>query len=163
MEIERKWLIKPAKLPFSLEDCERFEIEQFYISSSPTIRARSIDGREFILTVKTKPDDPALRELARNEYEMPLSRKEFDNLRAISRGRIIRKTRYVRPLEDGLKAEVDVFKGEFSGLAYLEIEFADLQSAEAYPTPSWAERDVTADKRFKNAHLALHGMPHVDI
>lgn len=163
MEIERKWLIRPDRIPFSLEGCKHHEIEQFYISSSPTIRARSIDGSQFILTVKTKPDDPAMRELSRNEYEMPLSRREYDSLREIARGRTIRKTRYCRPEGEALTAEIDIFRGEFNGLAYLEIEFPDVQSAVNYPGIPWAVREVTNEKEFKNGHLAFYGMPRIDI
>lgn len=163
MEIERKWLIKPEKIPFSLDECKHCDIEQFYISVSPTIRARSINGIEFILTVKTKPEDRAIQDIARNEYELPLSAKEYENLRTVSRGRTIVKTRYLHPIGDALTAEIDIFKGEFSGLAYLEIEFPDIGSAENFPGIPWAEREVTKEKGFKNGYLAFHGMPDIDI
>lgn len=159
MEIERKWLVNPEKIPFNLTELEKISIEQVYVSFSPTIRARKLNGGEaFILTVKTKPEGPE-RELARNEYEMPLTASEYESLRVISRGRVIIKTRYLVPLENGLKMEIDIFKGEFYGLAYLEIEFPDIASAEAFPTPDWVIEDVTYKKEYKNGYLARNGMP----
>ena len=52
-----------------------------------------------------------------------------------------------------------MFSGALQGLAYLEIEFPDVASAENYPTPGWVLTDVTRDLRFKNSALAQDGMP----
>ena len=57
------------------------------------------------------------------------------------------------------KEEIDIFSGALEGLAYLEIEFPDIESAALYPTPVWAVADVTQDLRFKNSSLAQHGLP----
>jgi CYTH domain-containing protein len=159
MEIERKWLIKTEKVPFDLDSCEKVHIEQAYVSFSPTIRIRNVDrGRVFLLTVKTKAHgfDP---ELAKNEYETQITKEEYHQLMQIVRGNVISKTRYVRRVNDGLIYEIDVFEGEFSGLAYLEIEFQDSATAASYPDPEWVERDVTYFPEFKNSALAKYGMP----
>ena len=49
--------------------------------------------------------------------------------------------------------EVDVFKGDHSGLIVAEIEL----SAERAPfkRPEWLGREVTGLKRYYNAHLAV--------
>ena len=52
-----------------------------------------------------------------------------------------------------------MFSGALQGLAYLEIEFPDVESAERYPSPAWVKADVTHDVRYKNSSLAQDGMP----
>ena len=37
VEIERKWLIDPARIPYDLTNAEVFDIEQTYINFSPEI------------------------------------------------------------------------------------------------------------------------------
>ena len=157
MEIERKWLIKPEKIPYDLSALERERIEQSYVSFYPTIRIRKINDEQYVLTVKTKPES-AEGQLARNEYEMPLSRAEYESLERQRKGGIVAKTRYLHPVGE-LTEEIDIFSGELEGLAYLEIEFPDEQSAESYPDPSWVEKDVSCDYRYKNSTLAEKGMP----
>ena len=159
MEIERKWLISTERIPFSLAECEKVHIGQAYVSFSPTIRIRDVDhGRKYILTVKTRAAgfDP---ELAKNEYETEITAEEFRQLMDIARGRVIRKTRYILKGDDGLIYETDVFEDEFSGLAYMEIEFPDNDSAASFPDPDWVECDVTYCPEYKNSALAKYGMP----
>lgn len=161
MEIERKWLIRTEKIPFDLASCEKIHIEQSYVSFSPTIRIRNIDhGGKYYLTVKTVAAglDP---ELAKNEYETEITGGEYRELMKMTRGSAVSKTRYVREIGGGLKYEIDVFEGQLSGLAYLEIEFPNQGSAAAFPDPDWTECDVTYRPEFKNAALAKYGMPSI--
>lgn len=154
-EIERKWLLDPDHIPFDLSSAARTEkIEQAYISFRPTIRIRSVNGSKFILTVKS---GSIKGQLARQEYELELTGAEFDELMKKCEGSVIRKTRYCFPAENGLTVELDVFEGEFTGLVYMEIEFPDEESAKAYPTPSFAMKDVSDDKNYTNAALAKQG------
>lgn len=159
MEIERKWLIRKEKIPFDISSCEKLHIDQAYVSFSPTIRVRNIDhGKKHILTVKTAVtvSDP---ELSRNEYETEITEEEYRELMKIARGQTVSKTRHIKKAENGLKYEIDVFEGRFSGLAYLEIEFPDESTASAFPDPDWVECDVTYRPEYKNASLAKNGMP----
>lgn len=157
MEIERKWLILPEKIPYDLSSLEKHTIEQAYISFQPVVRIRRLDGGiKHILTVK-RPTE--LKGLASLEDELDIDERTYAFLLSCASGSVIFKTRYINPLPSGLKEEIDIFSGEFSGLAYLEIEFPDAASASAYPTPVWAEADVTYDKRYKNASLARNGKP----
>jgi Uncharacterized protein conserved in bacteria len=153
MEIERKWLVDPAKIPYKLNKLEREEIEQAYISFSPVIRVRSINEKIFFLTVKTNPLE-GNGQFSREEHEFPITSEDYSKLLAQSKGRIIRKTRYINPLSSGLKEEIDIFSGDLQGLAYLEIEFPDEQTAENYSSPEWVERDVSNEPGYSNADLA---------
>lgn len=160
MEIERKWLVDPASVPYDLRALKSVEIEQIYISFSPTIRGRCINhGEEYVLTVKTHPDSLSHKGLQREEYEFPISASEYENLRKDAKGTVIQKTRYIIPLENGLTEELDLFHDALEGLSYLEIEFPDTDSALAYPDPYWVSRDVTCEGRYKNSALAQYGKP----
>ena len=160
MEIERKWLIRKESIPFRLDELPNFHVEQQYISFYPSIRIRNIDhGEQYILTVKTRPADGSDPVLSHNEYETPITREEYDNLKKLVDGKTIEKRRYLRKEDSGLTLEIDLFEGEFRGLAYLEIEFPNEEEARNFPDPPWVEREVTREKEYKNAALAQCGLP----
>ena len=151
MEIERKWLIDINQVPYDLDTLQSYEIIQAYISFSPTIRIRQIDhGAKNILTIKSSSKDGGL---SREEYEIEITGKQFDELLKKCEGKILSKTRYIVK-EDGLKLEIDIFHDDYEGLCYMEIEFKDPLQAKEYPDPFWAKKDVTYNKRYTNASLA---------
>jgi CYTH domain-containing protein len=78
----------------------------------------------------------------------------YDNLKKKCEGYIIKKRRYLIPLSDGLKIELDIFKERLEGLIIAEIEFKDEEAANNYKTPDWLGGDVSCDKRFTNTYLA---------
>ena len=157
-EIERKWLIDKDNIPFDLTKAKKDVLTQAYISFSPTIRVRSENGERFILCVKAKAKGSSL---AREEFETQISKEQFDFLLAKKEGQIIEKIRYTIKHE-GLNYEIDIFCGDLSPLAYLEIEFATTNEALSFKTPSWAIKDVTDDFRYKNAGLAKFGKPKTE-
>ena len=97
--------------------------------------------------------------LERNEHEFQITEEEYNSLLKNCKGKIIKKRRYKKELPEKLLGEIDIFKGELEGLAYLEIEFESTYSARSFPDPQWVERDVTYDHAFKNSSLAAKGMP----
>ena len=146
MEIERKFLVN--EIPGDLNRFEYHELSQGYISTFPVIRIRQWDD-EYILTVKSGGL------LAREEYEINLSREEFENLQGKVSGNIIKKTRYIIPIEDtGLKVELDIFHGAFEGLVYAEVEFPDIETAEAFTPLPYFGREVTMEGGYSNAALS---------
>ena len=52
MEIERKFLVDPAKIPFSLESFDVRIIEQGYLCTGPVVRIRR-DNEKYELTYKS--------------------------------------------------------------------------------------------------------------
>ena len=154
-EIERKWVIDPDEIPFDLSKAKKDEMVQAYISFSPTIRVRSENKERFILCVKAKSKGSYL---AREEFETELTAEQFEFLLAKKEGSIIEKTRYTIK-QDGLNYEIDIFHGELSPLAYLEIEFPSVEEAVNFKSPSWVIKDVTDDFKYKNAGLAKYGKP----
>lgn len=159
MEIERKWLVSRNDIPYDLSQLDSSLIEQAYLSFYPTIRIRKINGDRFILTVKTHPENLDHSGLQREEIEIPLTKKEYESLRERVIGNSIEKTRYFHKTEEGLTEEIDVFHKDLDGLALMEIEFEDVDSALRYPDPIWVAKDVTYDYRYKNSSLAQNGIP----
>ena len=145
MEIERKFKING--LPFSPEEYPRHEIEQGYLSTDPVVRVRKSDD-EYYLTYKGKGH------IAREEYNLPLTKESYEHLIAKADGNIITKTRYLIPEKDGLTIELDAFHGLFEGLWLAEVEFPSLEAAEAYIPPEWFGPDVSKDSTYHNATMS---------
>lgn len=153
MEIERKFLTK--NIPFDITAYPFKQISQAYISFSPTIRIRQSDDA-YILTVKGKGH------LAREEFELTLTKEEYDRLFLKTEGTPVVKKRYLVPVEGGLTAEVDIYEGELEGLMTTEVEFSSLEAAESFAAPDWFGRDVSEERAYKNTSLSLYGMPKED-
>lgn len=148
MEIERKFLISSIEdLPFDPEEFSRREIEQGYLCTSPVVRIRR-DNEKYFLTYKSKGL------MAREEYDLPLTPEAYQHLRTKTDGRIITKTRYMIPLEQGLTLELDLFHGDLAPLILAEIEFASEESALAYQPPEWLGEDVTFSAAYHNSTLS---------
>ena len=148
--IERKFLIK--NLPENLENFTHYEIRQGYISTDPTIRLRQQDDN-YILTVKSAGL------MKKEEYELNLTEDQFNRLWKKTEGNTIEKTRYVIPLNNGLKAELDVYKGFLSGFMNVEVEFPSTKEAILFDIPNWFGQEVTQDPRYSNSSLAKFGKP----
>src|SRR5262249_17343975 len=115
------------------------------------VRVRQ-EGKRYFLTIKTGQGK------ARVEEELKISRKHFDSLWPLTRGRRVRKVRYFASHHDWT-LEVDVYRRKLKGLVTAEVEFADRKSARAFEPPEWLGREVTDDEHFRNQSLALNGMP----
>lgn len=160
MEIERKYLVR--FLPDGLEDCQRHELEQGYIGSSPTIRIRREDNR-YVLTIKEhrRPQvgDNVAAPIVNREEEFYLTVESYAHLRTKCDGNFIVKTRYRIPLntEEGrgepLVAELDLFHGALEGFALVEVEVPTVEASCRFVPPEWFGTDVSQDKRYRNSHL----------
>ncbi len=149
MEIEKKYLIK--KLPDTLNDNKRYVIEQAYLSDAPVVRVRkrvSPEKCEYFMTVKSTGM------FAREEVESDISEKTYNVFLQEAKGNVITKERYILPLEKGLKAELDVFKGVFEGVIMVEVEFPDEEAAKKFTPPDFFSDEVTFDKRFHNSNMS---------
>ncbi len=146
MEIERKFLIK--KLPADLEQYECLHIEQAYLCTSPVIRIRK-QNDEYYLTYKGSGL------LAHEEYNLPLTKESYEHLRKKVDGNIISKKRYLIPIKNStLKVELDIFDAPFSALIIAEVEFPDIESANAFEPLSWFADDVTSNPNYHNSNLS---------
>ena len=68
------------------------------------------------------------------------------------------KTRYEYP---GLASviEIDVYTSELSPLKVAEVEFASVEESSDFEAPAFFGEEVTEDKSYKNASLAVNGIP----
>ena len=153
MEIERKFLFSPDQAPF-LEQYPSVDIAQSYISADPVIRLRKITVRtrgntEYVLTVKSA----GLK--IREEFEMALDEKQYENLLPKIESNTIKKTRYSIPLTDGYTAEADIFHGHLTGLMTVEVEFANENEMTRFIPPAWFGRDVSDESEYQNVNLAM--------
>ena len=153
MEIERKFTIK--SLPDNLQQYECKVIEQGYLSTKPVLRIRKSND-DYILTYKSKfgiqPTDSEV--IINNEVELPLDQSSYEHLKEKIDGTLLRKKRYLIPLEDGLKVELDVFENQLQGLCFAEIEFPSQEEAERFELLDWFDQDVSQDSRYGNGFLS---------
>ena len=148
MEIERKYLIDEKNLPADLESCRSVLIEQGYLCRKPVVRIRRQDD-DYILTYKSGGL------MAREEYNLPLSREGYEHLRPKADGNIISKKRYLIPITDtALKVELDIFDAPFAPLMIAEVEFPDVETANAFTPLDWFQEDVTNNPEYHNSNLS---------
>lgn len=160
LEIERVWLLE--RWPELPADVEVWEIEQGYLpetrddgSEYPEGRLRRIRRGEEVLLRHTVKRGAGL---VREETERPIDAEAFERLWPLTEGRRIAKTRF-RVRETDRIWEIDRFRD--LPLAMVEVELPDAE-ARATP-PAWLAaclgREVTTDPRYRNAALAIEGMP----
>lgn len=147
MEIERKFLIEKARLPKELEQYPSHKIEQGYLCTEPVVRIRRQDD-EYYLTYKSRGL------LAREEYNLTLTKEAYEHLKPKADGIVIVKTRYLIPEKEGLTIELDVFHEAYEGLLLAEVEFASEEAAREYIPPEWFGEDVTYSSQYHNSTLS---------
>lgn len=152
MEIEKKFTIK--QLP-ELEKYTCIHMEQGYLCTAPIVRIRKAN-EDYILTYKSKTslNEKEHSTKISNEVELPLTESSFYHLKEKIDGRVIEKDRYLIPLQDGKKAELDVFHGYLEGLIFAEVEFASVEEADQFVPPEWFLEDVSLDYRYRNSYLS---------
>ena len=157
-EIERKWLIDKNKIPYNLKgkNVEVLDIQQTYICFDPEMRVRNYNnGESYEYTIKTNMTKDGL---VRDETNIDINKKQYNNLIIKKEGNTIHKTRYQFYKNKQLIA-IDIFHGDLDGLAYMEIEFPSIKESEEYKEPNWVIKDVTDNINYKNGHLARYGIP----
>ncbi|MDE7299748.1 MAG: CYTH domain-containing protein [Lachnospiraceae bacterium] len=150
MEIEKKFLVKT--LP-DLEGAQKKSIEQGYLCRKPVLRIRR-SNEQYILTYKSNQGFSQKNALQNEEVELPLTEEAYLHLRGKTDGCLIEKTRYVLPLADGLKAELDIFEGKLDGLVFVEVEFESEEQAVRFQPPQWFGEEVSDQECFSNAYLS---------
>ncbi len=143
MEIERKFTIK--ELP-DLSGYSFHIMEQGYLNTDPVVRVRKEDDT-YYLTYKGKGL------LAREEYNLPLTKEAYYHLVEKSDGIIIRKRRYLIPYET-YTIELDVFEEPYENLMIAEVEFDSEEEAGIFQPPVWFDEDVTLERRYHNSNLS---------
>lgn len=156
-EIERKYLVKNHLIECT--NCQSRNIRQTYIylSDKTEIRVRSEEEKgnyKYSITVKRNIKGSFI---IRKEYEMKICKKLYNILlkRKVNGTHTVEKTRYIQPLENGLKAEVDFYKGVLLGLKTVEVEFNSLSEMNSFEKPEWFDREITDEIEYKNRNLCF--------
>ena len=154
------WKLLEEKCPAFVERTKEIKVSEL---RSRTRYAGVFNGThtkpEHIITAKSSGG------MSRDEVEMPVTSEVFEELNKLALvGKRIVKLRIVTKLTDKLSAEVDIFAGHLDGLIVIEVEYDEASTSRNEVERAIRERftdrceeliDVTEDKRFKNANLAL--------
>jgi CYTH domain-containing protein len=154
MEIERKFLV--VDMPATLKSMDGISIRQGYVDIADTdfeLRLRQ-KGDRFYQTIKQGSG------LVRQEYEIEITRDQFQSLWPLTEDRRIQKIRYKLPVDDFI-CELDIFEERLEGLHLVEVEFETVELSSAFTPPPWFGDEVTDDRRYKNRQLATHGLPQL--
>lgn len=159
LEIVRKFLVEYPDLPKLKKryNCRRVEIRQAYLDAREgeelRIRERKEDGKNiYYKTLKRR-----LSDRKRLEIEERLSRSEYLRLLREADPTLgsIRKTRYCMSHE-GQFFQLDLYPF-WDDRALLEIELSDENALVQFPEGIRVIREVTGDREYSNAALALMG------
>jgi len=150
-EVERKFLLDT--LPDDIEQQPNNLIRQGYVvtDASNEVRVRA-KGENYYLTIKQGSG------LSRNEVEMAISEDQFNMLWELTVNKRVEKIRYDYQGPASL-IEIDIYNNGLSPLKVAEVEFSSVEESRHFIPPPFFGREVTEDKSYKNAALAVHGMP----
>ena len=193
VEIERKFIVR--SLPGDLDKYPYHVIEQGYLNVRPAIRVRREDDiyymtykgeivgskdhlgldNEMFMDTREEKDSEVAERIGKVEYNMALDPASYDHMLRKADGNIIRKKRYLIPLNEDaftgeylmgrpelartmesgkIKIELDVFDEPFEGTVVAEIEFPDEKTAADYKPASWFDEEVTGDPKYSNAYMS---------
>ncbi len=140
-EIELTYLAK--ELPQGVLVSPSKELLDIYIPKDvehPNLRVRK-SGEKYEIT-KKEPIEKG--DVSRQmEITIPLHEREFNELNKIE-GKRIQKTRFYYK-EGDVNYEIDVFRGNLSGLVLVDVEFVSNKAKEDFNMPSWCLADVTQE------------------
>ena len=146
IELEQAWLVK--EFPENLKKLKKSEITQAYLNDyidengvkPKDARIRRIDNK-FEFTVKYYAGQSnETGQLIEKTKE--ITKDEYIELIKTTKAKIV-KTRYYYPLEDGLTAEIDVYRNDYEGINIVEVEFSSLSKLNNFRKPSWFGKEVT--------------------
>ena len=146
-EIERKFLVAGKDWRDRATASKAFRQGYLAETDKLVIRIRIVDEAEAYLTFKS-----AVRGTTRDEFEYPIPLDDARALIELHQGLVIEKRRHLVPL-GGFTWEVDVFAGAHAGLVLAEIELPAEDTP--FEHPDWLGREVTGERRYYNASLAL--------
>lgn len=150
IEIERKFLVKSNQ--FKKFATKKLTIKQGFLSTVPerTVRVRTSNRKAF-LTVKGKSNTSGT---SRFEWEKEILYTEAEKLLTICEPTVIKKIRYIIPVENDLFFEVDEFLEANEGLIIAEIELKS--ETQKFKKPSWLGKEVTGNIKYYNSVLSKH-------
>lgn len=146
-EIERKFIVIGDAWTAHVRDVVRIRQAYVAIGDATSVRVRIADNGSAWLTIKS-----AEAGHSRREFEYPIPVQDAEALFEMRIGAVVSKTRHRVPA-GALIWEIDVFDGENTGLVIAEIELP--AADQPLNLPSWIGPEVTGERRYYNADLAL--------
>lgn len=144
-EIERKFLVSGSS--YKSLATHAMNIKQAYIGHALEGEARvSIRDDKAWIIIKS-----ASARLSRFEYEVPIPVEDAEEIISNACGKVISKTRYIIPIGENIKAEVDEFHGDLSGLVIAEVELPN--EGYEFDKPSFFSKEVTGNSTYYNRNL----------
>lgn len=146
IELEQAYLVNT--LPEDLKKLKKSEITQAYIDDyidefgvePRDARVRRIDDKyEFTVKYYAGKDSETGQLIEKTKN---ITKDEYIEKIKTSKTKIV-KTRYYYPLEDGLTAEIDVYRNQYEGINIVEVEFSSLSKLKNFKKPSWFGNEVT--------------------
>ncbi len=117
------------------------------MKDNPVVRVRR-DNDDYYLTYKGSGM------IAREEYNLPLTKDSYEHLIKKADGNIITKKRYEIPDGNGYTIELDIFEGAFNGTVIAEVEFNTIEEADNYIMPEFFTEDVTNNPEYHNSNMS---------
>ncbi len=87
------------------------------------------------------------------EIESNIEKQVYEELLKNKISNIIEKTRIVSPIDNKLKAEIDIYYKNLEGLLTLEMEFPNEDKAKTFIKPNWIGEEL-GYKELSNRKLA---------
>ena len=153
-EIERKYTIN--FLPKKIEKILMITQKHIYKDSIYSIRVRkseNLSTNETLYTHTIKAKGNNINKFSTIELEKNITQEQYETSNPFKGSEIIEKYRLIISLENGLKAEVDIFQKRLKGLIIAEVEFESVEQAEKFKTPPWFEKEVP-HKDFSNRKMS---------
>ncbi|HRP50988.1 MAG TPA: class I tRNA ligase family protein [Candidatus Dojkabacteria bacterium] len=146
IELEQSWQVK--ELPENLKKLKRSEITQAYLEDyidengikPRDARIRRIDSKFEFTTKYYAGKSTETGQLIEKTKE--ITKEEYIELIKQTKAKVV-KTRYYYPLEDGLTAEIDVYRNQHEGVNFVEVEFSSLKKLQNFKKPEWFGKEVT--------------------
>ncbi len=153
-EIERKYTIN--YLPKDVTKIIKITQKHIYRDPICSIRVRkslntATNDAQYTHTIKIKEKND--QKFSTIELEENITEEQYESLNPFKGSQIIEKYRLIIPLENGLKAEVDIFEKSLKGLIIAEVEFESTEQAESFKMPLWFEKEVS-HKEFSNRKIS---------
>lgn len=161
IELELVWLVK--NLPKDYKRHKSANIRQAYLKGSePSVKDVRVREKNGVYTLTKKRFIKSPQETGyTQESTKKLTKEDFLKLWKISKKRI-RKIRYFYPLDNGLIAEIDIYKDNLEGLIVVEVEFPSILAYEKFATPKWFGKEVTDSKGIYPPVIANMKLEEVD-
>lgn len=156
-ELELTYLVK--ELPVDLFSFPSKELVDIYLpeeAGHPILRIRKAGEKYEITKKELIVDGDASRQ---RETTIPLTTQEYEALQVIA-GKRVYKTRYYYQ-ENNILHEIDVFRGDLSGLVLADVEFASVEEKAKFTMPTWCLADVTQESFIAGGMIC--GKKYTDI